>query len=52
LAPPGKCWYVHELIRYEFDFQFDIPATYPDVAPEIELPELDGGGRLMWCDVL
>lgn len=44
----GKCWYVHELIKYEFDFQFDIPATYPDAAPEIELPELDGKTAKMY----
>ncbi|PIA55134.1 hypothetical protein AQUCO_00800097v1 [Aquilegia coerulea] len=38
----GKCWYVHNLLKYEFDLQFDIPVTYPSTAPEIELPELDG----------
>ncbi|KAE9458831.1 hypothetical protein C3L33_09274, partial [Rhododendron williamsianum] len=21
----GKCWYVHNLLKYEFDLQFDIP---------------------------
>lgn len=26
---------MHNLIKYEFDFQFDIPATYPLTAPEI-----------------
>ncbi|GFR48352.1 hypothetical protein Agub_g10239 [Astrephomene gubernaculifera] len=44
----GQCWYVHELIKYEFDFQFDIPATYPDTAPEIELPELEGKTAKMY----
>lgn len=44
----GKCWYVHNLIKYEFDFQFDIPATYPAVAPEIELPELEGKTAKMY----
>jgi len=39
---PATRRYVHNFIKYEFDFQFDIPATYPAVAPEIELPELDG----------
>lgn len=38
----GKCWYVHNLLKYEFDLQFDIPVTYPATAPELELPELDG----------
>lgn len=38
----GKCWYVHNLRRYEFDLQFDIPVTYPATSPEIELPQLDG----------
>ncbi|KAK2981722.1 hypothetical protein RJ640_005974 [Escallonia rubra] len=38
----GKCWYVHNLLKYEFDLQFDIPVTYPATAPELELPQLDG----------
>lgn len=38
----GKCWYVHNLLKYEFDLQFDIPITYPATAPELELPEIDG----------
>ena len=42
----GKCWYVHELIRYEFDLQFEVPVTYPATPFEIELPELDGGAVL------
>lgn len=25
----GKCWYIHNLLKYEFDLQFDIPVTYP-----------------------
>lgn len=28
--------------------QFDIPATYPTTAPEIELPELDGKTAKMY----
>jgi ufm1-conjugating enzyme 1 len=53
----GTCWYVHELIKYEFKVQFDIPVTYPATAPEIEIPELEGktvkmyrGGKI--CQVL
>ena len=34
----GKCWYIHDLLKYEFD----IPITYPITAPEIAVPELDG----------
>eukprot|EP00899_Mesostigma_viride_P000643 jgi/Mesvir1/1057/Mv17579-RA.1 len=44
----GKCWYIHNLLRYEFDLQFDIPVTYPSIAPEIELPELDGKTAKMY----
>lgn len=40
--------YVHNLIKYEFDFQFELPATYPATAPEIELPELDGKTAKMY----
>lgn len=46
--PVGSCRYVHNLVKYEFDFQFDIPATYPAVAPEIELPELEGKTAKMY----
>ena len=34
--------YVYNLIKYEFDLQFELPVTYPATAPELELPELDG----------
>eukprot|EP00232_Nephroselmis_pyriformis_P001430 CAMPEP_0182912896 /NCGR_PEP_ID=MMETSP0034_2-20130328/37755_1 /TAXON_ID=156128 /ORGANISM="Nephroselmis pyriformis, Strain CCMP717" /LENGTH=166 /DNA_ID=CAMNT_0025049589 /DNA_START=70 /DNA_END=570 /DNA_ORIENTATION=- len=44
----GKCWYVHNLLKYEFDLQFEIPATYPATAPELELPELDGKTAKMY----
>eukprot|EP01137_Pigoraptor_chileana_P028879 Opistho-2@13315 len=53
----GKCWYVYNLLRYEFDVQFDVPVTYPTTAPEIEIPELDGktakmyrGGKICLTD--
>ncbi|XP_040573723.2 LOW QUALITY PROTEIN: ubiquitin-fold modifier-conjugating enzyme 1 [Lepeophtheirus salmonis] len=53
----GKCWYIHELLKYEFDVEFDIPVTYPSTAPEIALPELDGktakmyrGGKICLTD--
>ena len=34
----GKCWTMHNLLKYEFDVQFEIPATYPGTPIEIELP--------------
>uniref|UniRef100_A0A2P2HWK6 Ubiquitin-fold modifier-conjugating enzyme 1 n=1 Tax=Hirondellea gigas TaxID=1518452 RepID=A0A2P2HWK6_9CRUS len=53
----GKCWYVQDLLKYEFAVEFDIPVTYPTTAPEIALPELDGktakmyrGGRICLTD--
>eukprot|EP00976_Prorocentrum_cordatum_P117641 1196340-Prorocentrum_minimum.AAC.5 len=29
----GKCWYIHNLLKYEFDLQFEIPvsATKPSI---------------------
>lgn len=44
----GKCWYIHQLLRYEFDVEFDIPVTYPTTAPEIAIPELDGKTAKMY----
>ena len=44
----GKCWYIHNLVRYEFDLQFEIPATYPMAPIEMELPELDGKTHKMY----
>ncbi|KAK9303835.1 hypothetical protein QLX08_004571 [Tetragonisca angustula] len=53
----GKCWYIHNFLKYEFDIEFDIPVTYPITAPEIALPELDGktakmyrGGKICLTD--
>ena len=37
--------FIHNLLKYEFALQFEIPVTYPATAPEIELPELDGAAR-------
>merc|ERR1712137_818448 len=31
----GKVWYVHNLLKYEFDIEFDIPVTYPTTNPEL-----------------
>ena len=44
----GTCWYVHDLLRYEFAFEFETPATYPATAPEIRIPELDGKTAKMY----
>jgi len=48
----GKCWYIHNLLKYEFDVEFDvefdIPVTYPTTAPEIAIPELDGKTAKMY----
>ena len=53
----GKCWHFHDLKKYEFHVEFDIPVTYPMTAPEIALPELDGktakmyrGGKICMTD--
>jgi len=53
----GKCWFIHELLKYEFDLEFDIPVTYPTTAPELAIPELDGktskmyrGGKICTSD--
>merc|ERR1719240_2036996 len=38
----GKVWLIHELVKYEYDIEFEIPATYPLAPLEMALPELDG----------
>lgn len=44
----GKCWIVHNLLKYEFDLEFEIPVTYPQTAIELQLPELDGKTSKMY----
>lgn len=53
----GKCWHIENLLKYEFEIEFDIPVTYPATAPEIALPSLDGktakmyrGGKICLTD--
>ncbi|BET01768.1 unnamed protein product [Nesidiocoris tenuis] len=53
----GKCWFILDLLKYEFEIEFDIPVTYPTTAPEIAIPELDGktakmyrGGKICLSD--
>ncbi|CAN6543486.1 unnamed protein product [Malus baccata var. baccata] len=48
----GNCWYVYNLLKYEFDLQFNIPITYPTTASEIELPQLDGKTQKRGEDLL
>lgn len=38
----GKCWYIQDLVKYEFDVEFEIPVTYPKTPFEIVIKELDG----------
>jgi ufm1-conjugating enzyme 1 len=44
----GKCWYIHNMLKYELDVEFDIPVTYPTTSPEIAIPELDGKTAKMY----
>lgn len=44
----GKVWYIHNLLKYEFDLEFELPVTYPNVPPELALPELDGKTEKMY----
>ena len=44
----GKVWYVHEMVKYEFDLEFDLPVAYPQTSPELALPELDGKTEKMY----
>eukprot|EP01061_Rhynchopus_euleeides_P037918 TRINITY_DN65234_c0_g1_i1.p2 TRINITY_DN65234_c0_g1~~TRINITY_DN65234_c0_g1_i1.p2 ORF type:complete len:169 (+),score=65.38 TRINITY_DN65234_c0_g1_i1:89-595(+) len=38
----GKVWHYHQQVKYEFDLVFEIPVGYPQAAPELALPELEG----------
>lgn len=44
----GKCWSFHNGLRYEFDLEFEIPATYPVANPELCIPELEGKTSKMY----
>ncbi|KNC47744.1 Ufm1-conjugating enzyme 1 [Thecamonas trahens ATCC 50062] len=37
----GTCWYVHNLIRYEFELVVTVPVTFPKTSVAILLPELE-----------
>ena len=44
----GKVWHMHEMKKYEFDLEFEVPVAYPQTAPELALPELDGKTEKMY----
>ncbi|KAL6040505.1 Ubiquitin-fold modifier-conjugating enzyme 1 [Balamuthia mandrillaris] len=44
----GKCWYIHNYLKYEFDLQFEIPVGYPTTPIEMQLPELEGKTAKMY----
>ena len=44
----GTCWLVYEMVKYEFDLEFEIPATYPLAPIQMCLPELDGKTEKMY----
>eukprot|EP01028_Stygiella_incarcerata_P001025 TRINITY_DN1162_c0_g8_i1.p1 TRINITY_DN1162_c0_g8~~TRINITY_DN1162_c0_g8_i1.p1 ORF type:complete len:128 (+),score=24.15 TRINITY_DN1162_c0_g8_i1:81-464(+) len=44
----GRCWYIYEMKKFEFQLRFEIPVTYPVTNPEIELPELEGKTEKMY----
>ena len=53
----GKCWHTQNYTKYEFSFEFSIPSAYPNSAPEILIPELEGktakmykGGKICLTD--
>eukprot|EP00127_Corallochytrium_limacisporum_P004017 Clim_evm66s156 gene=Clim_evmTU66s156 len=38
----GKCWVYYNHQKYMVEFNFEIPALYPTVPPEIKVESLDG----------
>ena len=53
----GHCIHIQDYLKYQFDIEFEIPVTYPETAPEIAIPELDGktpkmyrGGKICISD--
>lgn len=49
----GSVWHFYKQRRYEFALEFEIPAAYPETAPDLVLKELEGltpkmyrGGRI------
>lgn len=53
----GKCWYIYDFLKYEFDIEFDIFIIYFIIVLEIVVFELDGkivkmyrGGKICLMD--
>lgn len=53
----GSCWYIVDMVKYEFDLEFELPVSYPLTPFEIVLKELDGktskmyrGGKICLSD--
>ena len=44
----GKVWLIIDLVKYEYDIEFEIPITYPSAPIELALPELDGKTEKMY----
>jgi ufm1-conjugating enzyme 1 len=44
----GTAWATHELMRYRFEFCFEVPAAYPAAPPAIRIPALDGKTAKMY----
>ena len=44
----GKVWLIYELVKYEYDVEFEIPVTYPLAPIEMSLPELEGKTEKMY----
>ena len=38
----GECWYYYKNQKYTFPLEFDLSVAYPQAAPEIALPSLEG----------
>ena len=48
LSWQGTAWAAHDLARYAFAFEFEVPAAYPAAPPSIRIPALDGKTAKMW----
>jgi len=35
----GKCWYIHELLKYEFDVEFDVSKDWFDFFTLEDFPQ-------------